>query len=546
MLQGRSFGNWLKERRRTLDLTQADLAGYVGCTVDTIYRFESGARRPSKQVATRLATILQVEDDEREMFLRLARMPSHGVEDDEYLVDMPYVSPHAPRCRLPVPPTPLIERSQEIARIREQLRHPNVRLMTIVGLAGVGKTRLSLQIASESLDMFADGAFFVPLAASTDAQSVERAIAHVLGVGEQGSESIAHSLYAFLRDLDVLLVLDNFEQVVDGAGVVADLLDACPALTILVTSRERLRLWSEWVWDLEGLSFPTTDAKADITSFGAVQLFVQRAQQVQHRWRLDAQNMEAVARICRLVAGLPLAVELAASAVRELDAHAIAHAIETTVHALAVNARDLPERHRSIWAALEHSWRLLGADEQRILPLLAVFRGGWTMEGAEYIADARPQVMQSLVERSLVRYYIAGDGTHRYSFHPMIQQYAMEKNGDRPRFEEAARRHLDYFATMAERSEAALVGPDQKRWGLLLETEHDNLRAALRWGLDGGTPTVALAMAASLTQFWYLRGHWQEGREWLATIAASCDLSRAFAEQRAGAVEYGDVGAMPE
>ncbi|MDP9316517.1 MAG: tetratricopeptide repeat protein [Chloroflexota bacterium] len=529
-----SLGSWIKECRQALDLTQADLAQRVGCAVDTIYRLEAGTRRPSKEIAARLAAVLEIPAEQISAFLRLARaapaaapeqpLPAASTAGPAATPALPpRQHPAAYQTNLPTPPTPLVGREQEVADLRAELLRQDMRLLTLLGPGGVGKTRLSLEVAAEVRDDFADGVFFVSLEAITDPGLVARAIAEALGVKEATGETVQESLLASLRAKQLLLVLDNFEQVIAAAPLVAELLSRCGALKTLVTSREPLRLRGEWLFDLEGLGYPVEGATDGLEDHSAVRLFVQRAQQVQRQWSPVKREMEAIIRICRLAEGLPLAIELAAAAVRDHSCVEIAHALERGLHALAVAARDTPERHQSIQATLEYSSRLLSMEERGLLARLAIFRGGFGEEAAVEVGDAAPTVLAALLAKSLVRQMVQVDGTRRYQLHALVLQYADEKLREAGEQIIMRDRHLHYYLQQIEVVEAQLYGREQARWLAHLEREHDNLRAALSWAIERGAVEHALRLAAALEHFWYLHGYWTEGRAWLARVLAQSD-----------------------
>lgn len=524
------FGSWLKQRRKTLDLTQGDLANLVGCSTDTIYRLEAGTRRPSKQIVRRLLAVLEIPADQASAFLFVARPTGADETAPPTSSAQETATNHRssvarPPVRLPLPPAPLVGRRQEIADLRALLLRKEVRLVTLLGPAGVGKTRLSLAVAAEISADFEDGVVWVSLTAVADPEAVSRAIAQALAVRETAEEPLQVLIATRLQGRSVMLVLDNFEQVIGAAPLVGDLLAACPGLTMLVTSREPLRLLSEWLFDLEGLEYPQDGTVADLEAFDAVRLFIQRARQMQRRWVFTQDEAHAVARICRLVEGLPLAIELAASAIRERSGQEIARDLESSLRSLAFAAHDLPERHQSIWAALEHSWQLLSIEEQRVFPRLAIFRGGFQEEGAKSIAGATERVLVSLAGKSLLRQTTEPDGRRRYRLHELVQHYAGEKLRESGEEAQAQAAHLQYYLALAEQAEALLIGREQPVWLMRLEAEHDNLRAALRTALTDGKVEAALRLAAALERFWYLHGHWSEGRSWLARALRAAETT---------------------
>jgi predicted ATPase/DNA-binding XRE family transcriptional regulator len=515
-----SFALWLKQRRKALDLTQAALAERVGCSVDTIYRFEAGTRRPSRQVATRLALILEIPATQIASFMRHARQtPGESESDDDDSAS--YASSTTQQLlrravarppRLPGRSTPLIGREQEIAEIRDRLLREDVRLLTLLGPPGVGKSRLSLEVAAYFAGHFEDGVFFVPLTEVVDPDLVAHHLAHIVGAEEMAGETIEESLVLSLHDRHVLLVLDNFEHIVEAAPFVAELIMDCPRLKVLTTSREPLRLRSEWLFDVDGLSYPQDDELTGLEQYGAVRLFSQRASQMNRRWSLDSDDVGGVVRICRLVEGLPLALELAAAATRERTSAEIARDLEHGLQALVAGTRDLPPRHQSMWAAIDHSWQLLAQSEQEVFRRLAIFRGGFDEQAAIDICGAAPAVLNALLAKSLLRLDSEPDETRRLAFHALVRQFATEKLEASGEVMTLQKRHLHYFLGQAEVAEPRLMTSEQSAVLRQLEHDQDNLIAALRWATRNCHVEEALRLAASLKRFWYLRGDWSEGR----------------------------------
>ncbi|HET9224322.1 MAG TPA: tetratricopeptide repeat protein, partial [Roseiflexaceae bacterium] len=443
----------------------------------------------------------------------------------------------------PAQATPLIGRETELAELGALLENPAHRLITIVGPGGVGKTRLALAAATEETEVFTDGGAFVPLAAIRAAAFVAPAILAALDVPLQGQRDPREQLLDYLREKELLLVLDNFEQLLapdqsDNDGItelVSEILAHAPDVTLLITWRERLALPGEWLFDLSGLSYPAGDPSDGIEGYSAVELFVQRASQVRRQFALADGEVRAVARICRLIEGLPLAIELAAAALRTHSCAAIADAIETSLSALTSRLRAIPERHRSIWATFEHSWRLLSEEERQVLARLSVFRGGFEEEAAAQVARASPQLLAALVDKSLLRW----DGVARYDMHELVRQYAGAKLEQVGKARSIRNHHVAYYLALAETAEPLLSTSDQRVWLDRLEQDHDNLRAALAWAVDHN-PDGALRLSGALADFWLLRGHLSQGRQWIERALAGAD-----ARARAGADPDHSAGASP-
>jgi predicted ATPase len=425
--------------------------------------------------------------------------------------------------------TSFVGREEELAALAELLANPTCRLITIIGPGGMGKTRLALQAAADQGEMFAAGTAFVPLAALSAADFLIPAITGALNITSQAQQDLKDQLFAYLRERELLLVLDNFEQLLEGAELLAEILARAPGVTLLVTSRERLALHGEWLFDLEGLSYPTGKAIDRPEMYSAVQLFTQRASQVQRRFELGVDQAPSAAWICRLVEGLPLAIELAAATVRERSCAEIAAAIESNLLALATPLRNIPERHRSVWAAFEHSWRLLSQEQRRFMRRLAVFRGGFSDDAAMAVcaelsieparsgnSDAVQSILNSLVNKSLLRRSSAG----RYDIHELVRQYAGQKLRAARELDRARAAHFNYFLRFAEQAEPQLTGPEQAIWLDRLELENDNIRAALGWSFERPAVELAAQLAGALWRFWMARGYLGEGRGWLEKVLA--------------------------
>ncbi len=372
------FGQLVKQLRRDCGFTQEDFAEQVGCSVETIGKIERSERRPSKQVAERMAQVLDLTGEDRPAFIRAARLQPPATlgklleEQDRRQAEEQRAAPQAafspgllvapppaPRgpAPLPLPPTPFVGRAAELAELAGLLADPACRLLTITGPGGMGKTRLAIEAAASSAAAFAQGVAFVPLAALATAEQVVPAIADALGFTFYGPADFAGQLLGYLQDRSLLLLLDNMEHLIDDNGATWELLAAigrqAPKVKLLVTSRERLNLQGEWVFELRGLA-PPGEGDAGFADSSAVALFLQTARRSQSGFALVDQDRACVAHICRLVEGMPLAIELAAAWVRVLPCAEIAAEIERTLDFLAASARDIPARHRSLRAVFDH------------------------------------------------------------------------------------------------------------------------------------------------------------------------------------------------
>jgi predicted ATPase/DNA-binding XRE family transcriptional regulator len=502
-----SFGELLCRRRRALDLTQQQLAERVGCATTTIVKFENETRRPSREMAERLAEILQVSVVERAAFLQAARRKEPAVARNSSTSDPELAAVQRPHVSaLPVPALPLLGRDGEIAVLRDLFRRPGCRLVTIVGPGGIGKTRLALQAAAELAQQFVEGVAFVGLASLASVDALLIAMAEATGCSFEDTGDVRRQLVDHLRPKRMLVLLDSIEHLLDhGAAfdVVADLLERVPGLALLVTSRERLSLQREWVFELQGLSTPPLprssldDATQDqIEVYPSASLFLHHARRLRPGFAATPAESAAIARICQAVEGLPLAIELSAAWTPTLSCVEIADEIQSSIDFLSAAVRDLPPRHRSMRVVFDHSWRLLAESEQQVMRRLAVFRGGFTRKAAEHVAGATLSQLSSLVAKSLVRRTAEG----RYDLHELIGQYSTAQLKEAGEEAVASHAHAEYYLAFAANSLGRLQGAGQRQALDDLHLDLDNLRAAWNWAATHGLvgPVRRAAWA-----FWY-------------------------------------------
>lgn len=439
-------------------------------------------------------------------------------------------------------PTPLIGREREVEQVCTQIRREQVRLLTLTGPGGTGKTRLALQIAADLLDDYKDGVYFVALAPLSDPSLVVSTIAQALGVKESGGRSILQSLQDYLREKSLLLALDNFEQVTAAAPQVAELLANCSTLNVLVTSRIPLHVRGEHEFPVPPLALPNIKhlpALDVLSQYAAVELFIQRAQAVKPDFAVNNDNAPAVAEICVRLDGLPLAIELAAVRVKILSPQAMLVRLEEPLKLLTGGARDLSARQQTLRGAIAWSYDLLDGNEKRLFRRLAVFVGGFTLEAAAAVCDANGDLqidvlegIADLVDENLLRQEPSHDDEPRFFMLETIREYALERLTESGGKEECQQRHLDFFLGFAERGEIELCGAQQLNWLDRLETEYDNLRAALDWSTqDEGTIQLGLRLAGAMSRFWSIRGHFTEGRERLLHLLESPGASSRTAER---------------
>jgi predicted ATPase/class 3 adenylate cyclase/DNA-binding CsgD family transcriptional regulator len=428
---------------------------------------------------------------------------------------------------LPVQFTPLIGREQEVAAVQDLLLREDVHLVTLTGPGGTGKTRLGLQVAAELSDLFADGVYFVNLAPT---------IAQALGLREVAGQSPAERVKEELRQKQMLLLIDNFEQVVSAASQVTDLLATCPRLKLLVTSREVLHVRAEQEFAVPSLALP--DPKhlpelAALSHYAAVALFMQRAQAVKAAFQVTAANARAIAEICIRLDGLPLAIELAAARVKLLPPQALLARLDQRLHLLTSGARDAPVRQQSLRNTITWSYDLLNAQEQQLFRRLSAFVGGCTLEAIEVVCAALDksngmgQVLDgvaSLIDKSLLQQRGLEGEEPRLVMLETIREFGLEVLAARGEMEIIRHAHAAYYLRLAEEAEPELAGPQQAMWLERLEREYDNVRAVLRWSLERGEVEqgieLALRLAAALGRFWEVRGHWSEGWNFLERALA--------------------------
>jgi predicted ATPase/class 3 adenylate cyclase len=436
---------------------------------------------------------------------------------------------------LPTQLTTLVGRQHEIAVARELLLERNVRLVTLTGPGGVGKTHLALQIAADLLDDFRDGAFWIPLATVVDASLLLSAIATTVGVRELQGVSLQESVVSALRDKHMLLVLDNAEHVLSAATDIATLLAACPQLHMLVTSRALLRLYGEHDLRIEPLSVPAesrrrTPSLEELMSYEAINLFSERARAVRPEFNITEANADAIAELCRKLDGLPLAIELAAAQVRLLSPQATLARINagpgssSQLRVIGHGPRDLPSRHQSLGANIAWSHDLLDDDERALFRRMAVFAGSAGFEAIERVCghDAKLDsldTLASLVDKSLVRVDELADEP-RYRMLETIRAFAHEKLDESGETERTQIVHLQYFLEFGEYAEQHWWGPEQANLLERLQREQDNIRAALRWCLDSGDVETGLRLASSIWRFWEARGRLREGRNAIERLLA--------------------------
>ncbi len=434
-----------------------------------------------------------------------------------------------PIWKMPTYFTPLIGREQDVATICALLQEPEVRLLTLLGIGGIGKTRLSIQAATNLRSYFTEGACFVPLSIVSDPEQVIPTIAQELGILETKEQPIFEHVKVSLQDRHFLLLLDNFEQVVAAAPYIEELLAACPGLKVIVTSRVVLQLQAEQQFPVLSLSLPSLNPLPDLKSlaeYTAVALFVQRARTILPNFQLTETNAQAIAEICMHLDGLPLAIELAAARIKLLSPAAILTRLSQRFELLTGEARRHPPRHQTLRNTLKWSYDLLESEEQQFFRQLSVFVESFSLEGAEAVRSADNNIkgsalstldgITSLLDKSLLLRHEQEGEEPRFRMLETVREYGLECLRELGELEQIQRVHAMYYLSLVEQAEPQLKGRQQIRWLTLLEQELENLRAALGWLIEHGEAEPVLQFCGALWRFWYLRGYWSEGRRWLA------------------------------
>jgi predicted ATPase/DNA-binding CsgD family transcriptional regulator len=444
----------------------------------------------------------------------------------------------APKHNLPIQLTSLVGRESTIATATALLRRPEVRLLSMIGTGGIGKTRLAIGVATELLADFTDGVSFVALAPLRDPDMVLPTIAYTLGIKESGSEPVTERLYTYLRDTHLLLVLDNFEHLMPAAPLVGELLTTCPQLKLLVTSREVLHLRAEQQFSVPPLAVPDRKHVAQVqslTKHPALDLFLQRARAVKHEFQLHESNTQALAEICNRLDGLPLAIELAAARIAMFSPQALLALLDHRLQILTHGPTDLPERQQTLRQTIQWSYELLNPEEQCLFQRMSVFAGGATLEAIEAVCETLGDEtgwvfdgVTSLRDKSLLQQTEQEDEEPRLTMLETIREYGLEILSTNGEIEAARQAHAQYYLALTEEADGALEGPQQSEWLEKLEQEHDNLRTALSWGLSPGVDEesgkrkeLGLGLARALRPFWIAHAHLHEGQTLLERARAA-------------------------
>jgi predicted ATPase/transcriptional regulator with XRE-family HTH domain len=562
------FGRAMLGLRKKIGLSQEGLGKVLGVSRRAVLSWEAGEKYPSNErlqgfIALALERHAFPPEDEAEAIRKLWKDAHQKMLLDETWLDtllqqQKTIAPHPVTDEtqptnehkvvnnLPFQPTSFTGRSKELKHIAGIFKGSDCRLLTLTGPGGVGKTRLALEVAGRLAETFRDGVAFVALASLATPNQIVSAISDSLNLSFAKQADPTAYLLNHLRERNMLLVLDNFEHLLEGTELIGDILAHTPRVTILTTSRERLNLQAEWLFDVEGLSYPTNSngvvtqrSLEELADYSAIHLFVQRAQQVQPELTLSEANLSIIVKICQLVAGLPLAIELAAASLRTLPLSEVERQIISSLDALTTSLRDVPLRHRSLRAVFDHSWKLLEDAERVLLSRLAIFRGSWDQVAAQATCgqptkpltnDHRdlsysdftfsPQLLASLVDKSLVRQIKTETSEPRFMLLEPIREYALEHLTTRGEAEMLQRVHASYYADLAEAAASQWGGPTSDATIGQLDRERDNIRAVLHWARNGGDALIGLRLASALVKFWRWRGALREERDTLEDLLA--------------------------
>ena len=447
------------------------------------------------------------------------------------------------KLNIPIPLTSFVGREKELEEVAKLLLKS--RLLTLTGAGGVGKTRLAIQVVADVMEMFSDGVWFLDLAPLSDPSLVPSTLINLLGLQESGERSVTDLLTGYFRSRTALIIFDNCEHLIEScAQLIHSLLLSCEGLTILATSREALRVSGEIPYRVPSLAIPSSDVQCtvnDLANMESIRLFTERAAVISPDFTFNSQNALDIARICERLDGIPLAIELAAARTDVLSVQQIQKGLDDRFHLLTRGMRSSLPRHQTLRAMIKWSHDLLSEKERILYRRLAVFMGGWTLEAAKEVCSGNSieasdilDLLSQLVNKSLILVEWKQGQETRYRMLETIRQYAGDRLLESDEREKLRQQHLTYFLKVAEQAEGGLRGAAKKGWMERLEVEHDNLRVALEWSLERNSAGLesGLRVAGALFEFWYRRGHYHEGREWLERVFAKVSLTNAHITKR--------------
>jgi len=519
-----TFGEWLKRRRKTKGLTQAELALQINCSTSLIKKIEAEVRFPSRQIVEQLADVFTIPPDEREMFQKFARGNWMAAPTDTE--DTPWHTSHS-RHNLPIQLTSFIGREKDIVDIKRLLE--SAHMLTLIGPGGTGKTRLCIQVANEVLEQYQDGVWLVELAPILDPILVPRTTAIAIGLYDEPQRPVIDMLCDYLLEKKLLIILDNCEHLVDACAQMTErILQAAPDVKVLASSRETLGNTGEVTYNVLPLKMPDLadlPPLDSVSQYEAVKLFIDRATSVIPEFKVTTENASIIAQICHRLDGIPLAIELAAAKIRVLGVEQIARRLDDRFKLLTGGSRTALERHRTLRGTVDWSYDLLSPKEQVLFRRLSAFVGGWTLRAAESVCGdkseqgtVRSDEVLDLLEQLISKSLASKEEVHgrtRFRMLETIRQYAIEKLVESGENDLLHDKHLDFFLNLAESAEPSLRRTEQVEWLQQLEPEIENLRAALGWAMKSSSVQIPLRMTSALGTFWELRDYWLEGARWL-------------------------------
>ena len=551
-VQATAFSAWLRRQRESMGLSTADLARRMDLQAVALASLEAGETRPTRGQAEALADVFFVPAKQRAAFVLFAT--SDLGTDPDAPPDTPWLVRVRPPSNLPVQFTSFVGREGEVDRVAAMLARPDVRLLTLLGPPGIGKTRLSIEVARRLLDApsddarrrhtYEDGVFVVPLAPVTDHALVPSAIASTLDLKLTANQPPMEAVRDFLDGKHMLLVLDNFEQIIGAGSQVAELLTVCPNIQVVVTSRVALHVYGEQVYRVPPMLLPgkeveaTPEGVAALSQWEAVDLFVQRVRLMRPDFTLDVQTAPVVAEIVRRLDGLPLAIELAAARARVLSPQGILDRLDDRLRLLVGGADNVPARQRTLRGAIDWSYDLLNEEEARLFRRMSVFVGGCSLSAAERMAGTDVDdlgsasmlacdgldLVASLVDKSLLKEEAGPNNETRLVMLETIREYGLERLREAGEEGEMRRRHARLMTEMAEAAEPYMTSAARDPWMARLATDMDNIRAALTWSVsERGDPKVGLRLAGALGWYWEHQGHYSEGSRWLRDVLSRAD-----------------------
>lgn len=499
-----SFGTWLHKQRRALDLSQKALADQVGCAEVTLRRIEKGRLKPSKELANSILEKIGIPEPERSQWISFAR----GVSS---LPIQSTAHAHKPKTNLPASLSSFIGREKEQSDVIQFIKR--YRLVTLTGAGGVGKTRLALKVGEQVLENYADGVWLVELAPILDPLVVPRTTSMAVGLRDEPQRPVIDILSNYLREKQMIIILDNCEHLLDDCAQLADtLLKHCPSLRILATSREELGILGEAGYPVPSLELPDIQQLVEnFRGYESVRLFEERAQLALIGFSLTSENIPSVAKICSRLDGNPLSIELAAARVSTFSAEQIARQLDESFNILTGGSRTALPRHQTLRASMNWSWSLLTEPEQILMRQLSVFAGGWTLESATAACGGDVlNLTSALVKKSLIVVNQQPGREPRYRFHEVVRQYMHEKLVEAGEDTIMRKKHRNVFLVFVEKAEPEILLAEQKKWIGTLENESDNIRTALSWSIENQNAEQALRFCSALTIFWERHKHYHE------------------------------------